>query len=232
MSWALCRCSCCLDFASACISSCTEDTADTGQGASRIGHRGTGGRPAPIATDQPNREIVNARKRSRLRTLAPGRDQLRDLYFVRLQLLQAALGPRLALLRRVQRLSRGVVHGDVRLSADDLPPFGLAAEPLSEGRLAVARRRAPPRDAVRLGGEPAFWTVSPPELRLHRRWVHFDLGRVEGALRSAASAFFSHQRSLRPCAPPTVCRLRSRPVWIPAAVADSADAGDVPDPRH
>src|SRR3990172_6704189 len=70
------------------------------------------------------------RRNTRLWPVEPCHRQLRRFHLVRIQLLQAADGPRLAIVWRVQRLSGCAVHGDVRLPADHLFPLGLAAEPL------------------------------------------------------------------------------------------------------
>src|SRR5262245_58073073 len=72
-----------------------------------------------------------------VRPMGAGDRQFGYLRSVRLQLLQAADGARLALIQRLQRFPGGAVRGDVRLSAHHLCPLGLAAEPVSRRRLAI-----------------------------------------------------------------------------------------------
>ena len=76
---------------------------------------------------------------------------------------------------------------------------------------------------------PHFGPVPHPELRLHRRRLRPDLGRLDGALRGPTSDA-RHDRGLFVCPTSAICRLRPGDVRLPAAVADAGDAGDVPDP--
>src|SRR3972149_1693892 len=82
---------------------------------------------ATTATDDRNR-------RDRLRAVgARGREQP-GVHPLRVRLRAAEERARLALVRRVQRIRRGVVHRDVRLSPPHLLPVWLAAEPLPAAR--------------------------------------------------------------------------------------------------
>src|SRR6516164_3476327 len=112
--------------------------------------------------------------RARLRPLEPVHRQLRGLHPVRVQLLQAADGPGLALVRRLQRVPGRAVRRDVWLSAEHLFPLGLAAIPVSGRRLVLARRRTPAQNDVRLEDQPALWAVSYFEFRADRRRVRVD----------------------------------------------------------
>src|ERR1017187_4625023 len=82
--------------------------------------------------------------------VGPRPGQFVCLYPVRLQLLQAADDAGLALVQRIQRVSRLLVCGDVRLSADHLFLLGVAAKPLSERRLVFPQRRPSAGNDVRL----------------------------------------------------------------------------------
>src|SRR5262245_40510368 len=171
MSWAHssgCRFSC----ARSCTSSCMEDTAGT----EVMGKTTVKGE---------RHELGHAR----LRPVGPRHRQLRCLHPVRVQLLQAADGPRLAVLRRVQRVSGGAVRRDVRLSTEHLFPLGLAAVAISGRRLVLARRRTPARDDVRLEDEPALWAVSYFEFRADRRRFRADRRSLARALRCPATSY-------------------------------------------
>src|SRR5262245_30058803 len=126
---------------------------------------------------------------ARLRLMGPRHRQLRGLHPVRLQLLQAAHRPRLAVVRRVQRVSGRAVRGDVRLSTEHLFPLGLAAVAVSGRRLVLARRRTPARDDVRLEDEPALWAVSYLEFRADRRRFRADRCGLARALRCPATSY-------------------------------------------
>src|SRR6516165_6138123 len=128
-------------------------------------------------------------RRARLRPVGPGHRQLSRLHPVRLQLLQAADGPGLALVRRLQRVSGRAVRGDVRLSTEHLFPFGLAAVPISGRRLVLSRRRTPARDDVRLEDEPALWAISYFEFRADRRRFRTDRRGVARAVRCPATSY-------------------------------------------
>src|SRR3972149_2878799 len=82
---------------------------------------------ATTATDDRNR-------RDRLRALGARGPEQPGVSPLPLRLRAAEGRARLALVRRVQRIRRGVVHRDVRLPAHDLLPVGLAAEPLPAAR--------------------------------------------------------------------------------------------------
>src|SRR3990170_9127072 len=94
----------------------------------------------PMSGAGNQRETSHERCIASLRPMGPGAHQLGDLHLLRLHLLQAADLARLAQLRRVQRLPGRAVHGDVWLPSDALFPVGLAADPLSQHRLVLARR--------------------------------------------------------------------------------------------
>src|SRR6516165_630013 len=128
-------------------------------------------------------------RRARLRPVRPRHRQLRGLHPVRLQLLQAADGPGLALVRRLQRVPGRAVRRDVRVSTEHLFPLGLAAIPVSGRRLVLARRRTPARDDVRLEDEPALWAVSYLEFRADRRRVRADRLSLARAFRCSATSY-------------------------------------------
>src|SRR5712691_11898171 len=155
-------------------------------------------------------------------------DQLSDLHLLRVHLLQTADETRLAVVWRVQWVSRGPVRRDVWLPADDLPVVGLAAEQIPECGLVLARRRASVGDDVRMESQSALRSVPLVELCLHRRRLRPDFRRLEGTLRGATAAPACHHRRLLPCPAPAICWLRPRHVRVPGAMADLADPRDVP----
>src|SRR6516164_7454960 len=152
--------------------------------------------------------------------MVAGDHQFSDLYLLRLQLLQAADEAGLALVQCLQRIPGGIVHRDVRLPADDLSAIGLAAKPIPGCGLVLARRGPLARNDVRLEGQSPFRTVPPTELRVHRRRLHSDLRRVEGALPSAASADARCHRHLLLYPAPAISRVHPGDVRLPAAMAD------------
>src|SRR5262245_5812062 len=152
-----------------------------------------------VVTEVMGKTIVKGERHelghARLRPLEPGHRQLRGLRSVRVQLLQAAHRPRLALFRRLQRIPGRAVRRDVRLSTEHLFPLGLAAIPVSGRRLVLARRRTPARDDVRLEDEPALWAVSYLEFCADRRRVRADRRGLARTLRCPAT---SYARNYRP----------------------------------
>src|SRR3972149_538632 len=107
-----------------------------------------------------NREkLLDGNECSRLRFVVACHHKLGRLHLLRLQLLQAADDARLALVRRLQRISCRSLRRDVRFSSHDLFPIGLAPESLSWHRLVLSRCRAPPRGVGRLEGKPALWPL-------------------------------------------------------------------------
>src|SRR5260370_18834505 len=78
------------------------------------------------------------RRDAGLRPLGAGDHQHRRVRDFRFQLYEAEDEPRLAFLWRLLGLHRRAVHGDVRLSADDLPAFGLVTAHLSGHRSVLA----------------------------------------------------------------------------------------------
>src|SRR6516162_9869890 len=134
--------------------------------------------------------------RARLRPMEPRHRQLRGLHPVRLQLLQAADEPGLAVVRRLQRVPGRAVRRDVRLSAEHLFPFGLAAVAISGHRLVLARRRTPARDDVRLEDEPALRSVSYFEFRVDRRRFRADRRGLARALRCPAPSYPRDKRTI------------------------------------
>src|SRR3546814_714776 len=129
LSWAPARLFCSSVSASVCISSCMEVMADTGRAATRASARPPAtGRLTIIVTERRDKEKRDDRKRSGLWPLGPGCPQLCNLHSVRLQLFQATDHAGLALLRRVQRLSRRAIHRDVRVPVDHLPALRMAPE--------------------------------------------------------------------------------------------------------
>src|SRR5574337_1068025 len=109
-----------------------------------------------------NQERTNDRQPC-LRPVVPGVDQFPGLHHLRLQLRQAPEPAGLALLRRLLGLPGGVVHRDVWVSPDDLPPLRLAYQPLSGSGLVRPRFRPPPGNALRLAGESPLWALPPPQ---------------------------------------------------------------------
>src|SRR6266536_5399596 len=75
------------------------------------------------------------RRRAGLWPVEPGDCQFHRLHLLCLYVFQAPDAAGLALVQRVQRVSGGTVRGDVRLSADDLFPVGLAAVAITRRRL-------------------------------------------------------------------------------------------------
>src|SRR3970282_161381 len=67
----------------------------------------------------------------RLRPVVAGHHQLAGFHHFCLQLCEATDLARLALFRRVLRVPDSAVHGDVWISADDLPALRLAHEQVS-----------------------------------------------------------------------------------------------------
>src|SRR6476660_8647888 len=104
----------------------------------------------------------------------------------------------------------------------------MAAEPISQRGLALARRRASAGDAVRLEGQSSFRSVPYLEQRADRCRFPRDIGGLARALRGPTQGRARNHWALRLRAPPAIRRLHSRDVRLPVAVADIADAGDVP----
>src|SRR6516165_1354855 len=182
-------------------------------------------------TEVMDRTIVKGERHelghARLRPMGPRHRQLRCLQPVRLQLLQAAHRPRLALVRRVQRIPGRAVRGDVRLSAEHLFPLGLAAVAVSRRRLVLARRRTSARDDIRLEEETALWAVSYFEFRADRRRFRVDRRGLARALRCPATPYPRNHWAIQPHPSPAIRGLHPGDARLPRAVADAADAGDV-----
>src|SRR6516225_7015494 len=146
-----------------------------------------------VVTEVMGKTIVKEKRhefgRARLRPMEPRHRQLRGLHPVRLQLLQAAHRPRLAVVRRLQRIPGRAVRRNVRVSTEHLFPLGLAAVPVSGRRLVLARRRTPARDDVRLEDEPALWAISYFEFRADRRRFRVDRRGLARALRCPATSY-------------------------------------------
>src|SRR5215831_2880432 len=83
------------------------------------------------------RETSYDPRESRLRLMGLGADQLCDLHYVCLHILQAEDVARLAQFRGVQRVPCCALHRDVRLPAHTLFPLGLVADALSRCELAI-----------------------------------------------------------------------------------------------
>src|SRR6516225_6100264 len=151
-------------------------------------------------TEVMDRTIVKGERHelghARLRPMGPRHRQLRCLQPVRLQLLQAAHRPRLALVRRLQRIPGRAVRRDVRFSAEHLFPLGLAAVAISRRRLVLARRRTPARNDVWLEDEPALWAVSYLEFRADRRRFRADRRGLARALRCPATSYARNERAI------------------------------------
>src|SRR5262249_36549814 len=154
--------------------------------------------------------------------------QFGRLHPVRIHVLQTANEPRLAFVRRIQRISRRPIHRNVWFSTYHLFPVGMAPEPLSKYRLVLARRRPSFGDDVRLENEPTCGTLPYSELCFHRRRLHPDLGGLARALRRPTTPAARNERTLCPCSASAVHRVHSDHVRLPAAVADPAHARDVP----
>src|SRR5665811_588893 len=92
--------------------------------------------------------VRHERRYVRIRAMEPRTHQLRRLHFIRLQLLQATHSPRLAIVQCVQRIFGGAVCRDVWFPAHDLFLVRLAAKPVSERGLVLARCRSSARDGV------------------------------------------------------------------------------------
>src|SRR5665811_2102284 len=120
---------------------------------------------------------------TRLWSVGSRTHQFVRLYPVRLQLLQAADDARLAIVQRVQRVSRRIVCGNVRISAYHLFPLWMAPKPLSERRLVFPRRRPSPGDDVRLENESARRAVPYSQLRVHHCRILLDFRSLEDPLR-------------------------------------------------
>src|SRR6266536_2013836 len=121
-------------------------------------------------------ETADERRSAGLWSVDPCDRELGGLYHVRLYLLQATDGPRLALVRRIQRVLSRTVHGNVRVSAHDLFPVWVAPDAIPQYRLVLTRCGASAGDDVRLEDESTCRPLPHPELHFHRGWLHPDLG--------------------------------------------------------
>src|SRR6516225_10766690 len=124
----------------------------------------------------------DARHASGLWPLGTGDHQHCGLCDFCLQFHKAEDEPRLAFLWRLLGLYRRAVHRDVRLSADDLPAFGLADAHLSGYRSLLARCGTFVVDIVWAARRPAL--EHPPSAEhCGDLWrLHSAISRVEGAL--------------------------------------------------
>ena len=175
-------------------------------------------------TDGSTAHVRSSKRNVGLRALVARRNQLGRLHSVRPEFLQAEHRTGLALVRRLQRLPDRALHGNVRLSAHDLPRLGVAAVPLPRRRLARPRFRPFARDDVRLERQSASRPLSPVELGLHLRRLLADLHRMVSASCRAEGEPPRHTGSLCLCAPSAICRFHPGDAGLPAAVADAADA--------
>src|SRR5438874_9551443 len=113
-----------------------------------------------------NEEKRHERWYARLWPLEPRHRQFRRVHRFRLQLLQADDVARLALVRRLQRLSGGALRRDVRLPSHDLFPIRMAAVAFPWRRLVLPRRGTSAGDDVRLEDESTRGSLPHPQLRV------------------------------------------------------------------